>query len=205
MAYYKLQTCVDSQIIYVNFTTTPNIGEVWSVKDLITNDVYCGVVIGTTTNTPTYKASDLHSDCYDCLKTKDIGIKAVYCDLPTENVVLSWSAFTESPTINQVYKYCFDNEGTIECFCIIIQSQTNDRILDVISNIGPIDSCFDCANYGIVYSAGTPYEACVICDGPSGTTVNSVSVPHPIWTRPDGTSVMLTDAVQLGGMFGLNS
>ena len=59
----------------------------------------------------------------------------------------------------------------------------------------------------ITYSAGTEYTVCVICNDccSSGATATSVSVPHPVWTRPDGKAVMLLDAVQLGGMFGLNS
>jgi hypothetical protein len=59
----------------------------------------------------------------------------------------------------------------------------------------------------ISISAGTEYTVCVICEDccGSGTTATTVNPPHPTWTRPDGNSVVLLDAVQLGGMFGLNS
>ena len=59
----------------------------------------------------------------------------------------------------------------------------------------------------ISISAGTEYTVCVICEDccGSGTTATTVNPPHPTWTRPDGNAVVLLDAVQLGGMFGLNS
>jgi hypothetical protein len=55
------------------------------------------------------------------------------------------------------------------------------------------------------FSAGTEYTICDICEGSSGYTVTSIKPPHPVWTRPNGESVLILDAVQLGGMFGLNS
>lgn len=54
-------------------------------------------------------------------------------------------------------------------------------------------------------SAGTEYKVCEICKTPEGVVTNEISPPHPVWTKPDGTSVLILDAVQLGGMFGLNS
>jgi len=54
------------------------------------------------------------------------------------------------------------------------------------------------------FSAGTEYTVCNICEGPSGYTSTLITPPHPTWTRPDGNAVVLLDAVQLGGMFGLN-
>jgi hypothetical protein len=55
-------------------------------------------------------------------------------------------------------------------------------------------------------TAGTPYEACVICcPCGTGSTVNSVSTPHPVWTGLNGEVVVQASAVQLGGMNGLNS
>ena len=40
-------------------------------------------------------------------------------------------------------------------------------------------------------TAGTPYETCVICyNCGSGTTVNSVTTPHPVWTGLNGEVVV---------------
>jgi hypothetical protein len=55
------------------------------------------------------------------------------------------------------------------------------------------------------YSAGTEYIVCSICETNSGATTTNIYPPHPVWSRPDGKDVLLLDAVQLGGMFGLNS
>jgi hypothetical protein len=55
-------------------------------------------------------------------------------------------------------------------------------------------------------SAGSESKVCVICCpcGSSGGTVTSVSAPHPTWTNLAGKSVVLLDAIQLGGINGLN-
>lgn len=63
---------------------------------------------------------------------------------------------------------------------------------------GSFDSCFECNQ---PLSGGSEYFACVICSGTSIT----VTVPHPTWTLPNGKAIVLLDAVQLGGMNGLNS
>jgi hypothetical protein len=51
-------------------------------------------------------------------------------------------------------------------------------------------------------SAGTEYNVCVLdC---SGNTV-SITPPHPTWLNDQGKAVVLLDAIELGGMNGLNS
>ena len=51
-------------------------------------------------------------------------------------------------------------------------------------------------------SAGTEYKVCVIdCSG----NTQSISVPHPTWTNTRGKAVVLLDAIELGGMNGLNN
>jgi hypothetical protein len=47
----------------------------------------------------------------------------------------------------------------------------------------------------------------VICEDccQSGTTATVIKPPHPTWSRLNGDAVVLLDAVQLGGMFGLNA
>ena len=69
------------------------------------------------------------------------------------------------------------------------------------------DGCGECLEDTLTFvTAGTPYETCVICcPCNSGTTVNSVSTPHPIWTGINGQVVTQGSAVQLGGQNGLYS
>ena len=52
---------------------------------------------------------------------------------------------------------------------------------------------------------GTEYTMCQICVGEVETTVTTLALPHPEWTRPTGKGIVLLDAVELGGMFGLNN
>jgi len=56
-------------------------------------------------------------------------------------------------------------------------------------------------------SAGTEYSVCVVCSpcGSCSGTVTSVPAPHPTWTDPSGKSIVLLDAVTLGGPNGLNN
>lgn len=65
--------------------------------------------------------------------------------------------------------------------------------------------CGECLQDTLEFiTAGTPYETCVICcPCGTGTTVNSVSTPHPTWTNGSGDVVIQASAVQLGGMNGL--
>jgi hypothetical protein len=67
--------------------------------------------------------------------------------------------------------------------------------------------CGECLEATLEFmTAGTPYEACVICcPCGTGSTVNSVSTPHPVWTGLNGEVVVQARAVQVGGMNGLNS
>lgn len=68
------------------------------------------------------------------------------------------------------------------------------------------DTCYDCLTaITPTLSAGTNYEECLVCYELTGNTVTSVSVPHPTWTDNQGNPVIQLDAVQLGGMNGLNN
>lgn len=55
-------------------------------------------------------------------------------------------------------------------------------------------------------SANTESLVCIVCcPCESGSTINQVSPPHPTWTNTEGKSVILLNAIELGGMNGLNS
>jgi hypothetical protein len=67
-------------------------------------------------------------------------------------------------------------------------------------------SCQYCPDQ-IITSANTEYNTCVICCecGSTGSTVNSVSTPHPIYTDGYNNPIMQLNMVVLGGPNGLNS
>ena len=52
-------------------------------------------------------------------------------------------------------------------------------------------------------SANTESIVCETCDG--AETVFEVIPPHPVWTDSQGNEVIQMNAVELGGMFGLNA
>ena len=93
--------------------------------------------------------------------------------------------------------------GQIICGTVVqaAQGTPNFSAMTQYSGCGP---CLQTITTFI--TAGTPYEACVICcPCGTGSTVNSVSTPHPIWTGLNGQVVVQANAVELGGMNGLYS
>ena len=73
------------------------------------------------------------------------------------------------------------------------------------SAVTQYSGCGECIESTVEFlTAGTPYETCVICcPCGTGTTVNSVATPHPVWTGINGEVVVQAGAVQLGGQNGL--
>jgi hypothetical protein len=64
---------------------------------------------------------------------------------------------------------------------------------------GPFDDCTEC---NAPLSAGTEYNICVLdC---SGNTI-SITPPHPTYTNEFGKAVIQLDAIELGGLNGLNN
>ena len=95
----------------------------------------------------------------------------------------------------------FSNGGT-ECYELLdyCPYSSNDKF-NVNFLFGNCELCLQ------PFSAGTESKVCVICCpcGATGGTVNNVSAPHPTWTNLAGKAVVLLDAIQLGGMNGLNN
>ena len=56
-----------------------------------------------------------------------------------------------------------------------------------------------------IISAGTESKICEQCYDGSTVTTFTINPPHPKWTNLTGGTVVLLDAVALGGMFGLNN
>jgi hypothetical protein len=70
-----------------------------------------------------------------------------------------------------------------------------------MADINPVYYYGDIEGAFAPLSAGTPNEICLEqCD----QSVVSVAPPHPVWNTLGGKTVVLLDAVALGGPFGLN-
>ena len=189
-----------------------------------TNNLFCATAVGTTTpitTGETYYNSALngsgttliYGDCQTCFDNTLVGVSTINCDtleLVNYDVpYLVWCTLTNygGNGSNPFNNLCFsDINGN--CRTILECPQTLSGNL-----ITPVDTYFNCPTCrffqpnGSTVSAGTEYTVCVICEDccQSGTTVTVVRPPHPTWTRPNGDAVVLLNAVQLGGMFGLNS
>jgi len=158
----------------------------------------------------------IYTQCEECTSATTIGLRTVNCYTQETGVSnLSYSAWTQLTNYGGFGKdmapsNCFlDSNGFCRNFA---ESCPTTPIGNLLSVSEQYFNCTICTAFNpnpLVprpTSAGTEYTACVICcPCESGQTVTQVSVPHPTWTGIQGNAVTLLDAVQLGGMNGLNS
>jgi len=71
-----------------------------------------------------------------------------------------------------------------------------------MADINPVYYYGDIEGAFAPLSAGTPVE---ICQELCNQVVATIDPPHPVWNTLGGKTVVLFDAVVLGGPFGLNS
>jgi hypothetical protein len=100
--------------------------------------------------------------------------------------------------------YSFSDESMVEIICGKIISQTEEE--SSYSAITQYDDCVECRG-DVPRSANTEYEVCEICCdcGATGSTINLLTPPHPIYTDGYNTPVSQLNMVVLGGPNGLNS
>lgn len=160
----------------------------------------------------------IFTDCDNCKNNTTIGLRTINCYTQEVEVVdLSYSAWTQVTYFgglnqNDGFNYnCFlDTDGicrTVPEFCPTTPTGNLKTLNEQYFNC-PICVAINPEPQPTPsqISAGTEYTACqVCCPCSSNQSVKTVSVPHPTWTNAQGKSVVLLDAVQLGGMNGLNS
>lgn len=155
-------------------------------------------------------------DCLSCENNTTIGIRTINCYTQEVEVVdLPYSSWTQVTNyggfggeIGFPYNCFLDSNGFCRTITEICPVTPTGNLVDLNQQYlnCPICVTFNPRPIPLGISAGTEYFACqVCCPCTSGGTVTSVSVPHPIWTGIQGNSITLLDAVQLGGMNGLNS
>jgi hypothetical protein len=101
--------------------------------------------------------------------------------------------------------FSFSDKLTGETICGIVITGTNEST--TYSAITEYNDCFDCVKE-TPRSANTEYEICEICcdcGTTSGSTINLLTPPHPVYTDGYGTPVTQLNMVTLGGPNGLNS
>ena len=210
MAFYSVKECT-SETTFIVSGESLTIGQVVSFPN--NEQLYCGIITGPTESSTSDEVINTYDSCCECFTANTATFESFQFDVcnSTEIIYMDIQTFCSNygdvPSSNSVWRLYNLTSGTTVCATFIGPTATSGVTEWIPDNPGPFNSCDNCLIGLITYSAGTEYTACVICDDccGSGATATSVSVPHPIWTRPDGSAVMLLDAVQLGGMFGLNS
>jgi hypothetical protein len=202
MANYIINECLTNDV-YVLSASTLALGA--TVEFGILEENFCGTVVDVTSSAITTNIvfNTLYDDCCACLSDNDsvpLNFKFIRCNT-LEEIDIEATNFCSghtAPTIGLIYEIQFDTE-TPFCATFTRLTRTGETNYSYVS--GPFSVCEDCENPPPI-SAGTEYNVCVIdC---SGNTV-SITPPHPTWTNEQGHAVVLLDAIELGGMNGLNS
>jgi len=107
-----------------------------------------------------------------------------------------------NPIVGEIYS--FSNGLTGETICGNVISITPSST--TYSAMTLYDNCNECI-IDIPRSANTEYTICEICCdcGSTGSTINLLTPPHPVYTDGYGTPVTQLNMVVIGGPNGLNS
>jgi hypothetical protein len=189
------------------------------LSDPLDNINYCLEITSTGQTGPFIltATTSAFTSCYDCLVQNNTVVSFTDC-VTSSGYTIDLSQLGYIPIVGSVFNMTITNvsgrtSGTFSgCFYIteILQYSTNNYnnlILDLFTIdellFSNYSTCEECLNG---FSAGTEYTSCTICcPCGTGTTVSTVSTPHPVWSNFQGQPIILLDAVQLGGMNGLNS
>lgn len=140
----------------------------------------------------------IYNDCEPCLSNTFYAVPFVRCGEGTSTFFsISISDYLRIEQSGGVF-----TDGSYNCYYILRRGcATNDYPIFTPNNF--FSSCFECNQ---PLSAGTEATICVICcPCTTGATITAVSPPHPQWTNQFGKTIVLLDAIQLGGMNGLNN
>lgn len=182
-------TIVTGTTYYFTFTgeTLPICGTVISEDS---NPIVDGILLATDS-----------LDCLDCLQKNNFSFLVTGCTTGTGGGPVVATDFTEFP-LGFYYTLCpppeFDFLG---CQCFYVYDIEPTTVIFTFENYGPFTSC-SCES---PRSANTESNICLEICTESGTTVVSVTPPHPIWTDGYGTQVTELNMITLGGMNGLNN
>lgn len=208
--------CQDNLTENINFS-----GQTFAIGDFITatdnapssNVVnYCFEITDNVSSSGTFTATtEIFSSCFDCLSNNFTIVNADFCD-GSGSLKIDISGFGFIPTENQIFniQLSLGTEISLACIQIISVEQVSEDDYNILTDLYSVDkiifnnysSCDECL-FG--FSAGTESVSCNICWDGTGYTSTVVTAPHPKWTNLQGQTVILLDAIQLGGMNGLNN
>ena len=206
MANYLIQTCDELISIVVNpgeneITT----GNTYYINFTGETNPGCFTVVSESEEPIEEEISSVtgYTDCLECFQENNLGFLVVSCDDPGLSGPVNAIQFNEWP-LGQYYQLCpppdFEFTG---CLCFNVTSISNLNNNPYFEVSGPFENC-DCQ---LSRNSGTESLICEICCdcGATGSTVNQITPPHPIWTDGYGTQVTQLNMITLGGPNGLNN
>ena len=150
--------------------------------------------------------NDTYQTCDECTLNLRINISIAECDGSNQQYV---SVSLVDYFTFKIYGYnIFNISQYNKCYVVVNTCPINGDYpeINIRSFYYNCDNCvFD--NTRQPRSAGTEYEVCEICCdcGSTGSTVNLITPPHPVYTDGYGTPVTQLNMVVLGGPNGLNN
>jgi hypothetical protein len=208
MANYIVEGCLDGLEYIVSASTTLSPLEVIGFNFGEESEI-CGTVISVTEDEPIplYSYSHPYTDCCDCFTGGTLqSLEFQNCDGTT--FLYSISGFCEvygsNPRKDEVFQ--FSENEVFFCATFIDGKEDLPDENNYFPEAGPFVSCSDCES-DIPRSANTEATVCVICCdcGATGSTINQITPPNPVWTDGFGTDVTQLNMIVLGGPRGLNS
>ena len=150
--------------------------------------------------------NDTYQTCDECTLNSRINISIAECDGSNQQYV---SISLVDYFMFNIFGYnIFNINQYNKCYTIINTCPINGNYPEI--NIRSFYyNCDDCVfdNTRQPKSSGTEYEVCEICCdcGSTGSTINLITPPHPVYTDGYGTPVTQLNMVVLGGPNGLNN
>ena len=200
-----LRNCITGELVSAPRKNAA-IGDIWSATGSTTD---CYEVVSYTLTEPTYGLDSSYDDCLECFQDQFTSVIFDTCKDDNNYVTLTatTSSLTFLPSTGSTYYLSFSgaDDQYVGCFNYVEFSNAANQYQ--ITNVGnEYTSCYNCSVVNIPTSANTPYYECrICCPCGTGSTANSVSVPHPVYSNQFGQDVTQLNAVQLGGENGLYS
>jgi hypothetical protein len=210
MANYIINECITNDEYIISAENPLTLGS--TIEFDISESRFCATVGEVTTNPETLNIRfiKLYDDCCTCLSgitisEETLNFTFTRCGTSEEINIESTNFCREYgvPTTGITYEIQFGSETP---FCATFEGLSPTGTTNYHYVSGPFSLCEDCGEEP-PRSAGTEYEICEICCdcGATGSTINLITPPHPVYTDGYGTPVTQLNMVVLGGPNGLNS
>jgi len=218
---WNASACTNSNTYSSFYVTTDSTAQIGDVVKLMwgSNEWICAGLINTTSSYSGYYtyyntqknglgSTLIYDSCETCNSQGLIGVTLVNCDTLVESFVsITLDNYLSIYNFGSLTNYSVkDSNGScyqITNLCPIPLEEQGFTAVEFYFN------CTFCESSDVnpPRSANTESFICVICCdcGATGSTVNQVSPPHPVWSDGYGTPVTQLNMITLGGMNGLNN